>query len=201
MALFRRRKRIDLGTYVAPEPKPLAALDDLVDEGAMIVASTVRMAVKNLIIVSALRDGRDFDPDAMLVEVQSELRRLADEKREDAARIEQFGERAEGRFGKARHQWDYHESDLEALDLRENVSLALAERLEALSHDEAYGRDLVEKARDAAFGEFAASVEHRLEGTPQSGRDPKYRKGLAERKRLLVSVDLAELERASIPEY
>ncbi|CAN5179824.1 hypothetical protein BH11ACT3_BH11ACT3_02410 [soil metagenome] len=203
MALFRRRKRIDLGTYVAPAPKPLAPLDDLVDEGAMIVASTVRMAVKNLIIISALRDGRDFDEDAMLLEAQSELLRLAAEKREDAVRIGQFGEQAEGRFGKARHQTDYHESDIEALDLRGEVSLALADRLDELSRDEAYGRDLVEKARDSAFAEFASSVEQRLAGTPQSGsgRDPKYRTGLAERKRLLVTVDLAELERASIPEY
>jgi hypothetical protein len=201
MAFFRRRRRIDLGTYRAPAPRPPVPVEDMVDEGVMIVSATVRMAVKNLIIVQALRDHVDFDEDAMLLEVRSELLRLADEKREDADRIEQAGEQAEGRFGKARHQWDYHESDLEALDLRQQVSRGLAGRLDDLSHDEAFGRDLVKQARESAFDEFAASVEQRLSGIPQTSDDPAYRRGRTDRLRKLVNVDLAELERSSIPEY
>jgi len=201
MAFFRRRRRIDLGTYRAPEPRPLAPVEDMVDEGVMIVTATVRMAVKNLIIVQALRDRLDFDADAMLREVTSELRRLADEKREDGDRIEQAGTLAEGRIGKARHQWDYHASDLEALGRRQEVSRLLAGRLDELSNDKAYGRDLVEQARERAFEEFAGSVEQRLAGIPRAADDPAYRKGRAERMRQLVNVDLAELERAQIPEY
>ena len=201
MAIFRRRRRVNLGTYEAPKPRPPVPVEDMVDEGALIVASTVRMAVKNLIIVSALRDHIDFDEDAMLAEVRSELHRLADEKREDADRIERFGELAEGRFGKASHQTDYHESDLDSLDLRTQVSRSLAERLDELSTDDAYTRDLVEQARERAFEEFASSVEQKLAGIPQTSTDASYRKGRAERLRQLVKVDLAELERAQIPEY
>jgi hypothetical protein len=201
VAIFRRRRRVDLGTYVPPEPRPPVPVEDLVDEGALIVAATVRMAVKNLIIVQALRDHIDFDADAMLLEVRSELLRLAAEKREDADRIEHAGVLAEGRFGKARHQSDYHESDRDSLELRESVSRALAERLVQLSDDEAYTRDLVEQARERAADEFAASVEQRLAGIPQRSDDPAYRRGRAERLRQLVIVDLAELERKQIPEY
>ena len=118
------------------KPQPHVPVDDMVDEGLMIVAATVRMPVKKLIIVQALRDKHDFDEDVMLLDVQSELRRLAHEKREDGYRIELAGALADGRFGKARHQCDYHESDLKSLERRQEVSRRLAERLDELSHDE-----------------------------------------------------------------
>jgi hypothetical protein len=74
-------------------------------------------------------------------------------------------------------------------------------RLDLLSNDENYGRELVEQARERAWEEFAASVEQRLAGIPRAADDPAYRRGRAERLRQLVKVDLAELERAQIPEY
>ncbi|CAN5345337.1 hypothetical protein BH09ACT5_BH09ACT5_24800 [soil metagenome] len=64
MAWFRRsRRRFTLGRFVPPEDPPPASMDELLEEGELISAAAVRLAIKNLIITGSLRDELAFDSD------------------------------------------------------------------------------------------------------------------------------------------
>jgi hypothetical protein len=63
--LFRRRPRLNLGKFRAPEPIAEAPIKRVVEEGVLIARNAVRMAVKNRIIVDAARDHLDFDDGAL----------------------------------------------------------------------------------------------------------------------------------------
>lgn len=201
MALFRRRRRVDVGRYVAPAPTPDVPVADLVDEGALIAGSAVRLAVKNSIVLRALRDRVDYDEAAALDLVRTELRGLADEKRDDAVRIARARSDARDRTGKAVHQSDYRAGDLRTLGRREEVSRGLAARLLQLSDDEQYLRETFARANEAALDELSAWIGATVAGTG-GPRDPvAYERGRSDRIRQLIAVDLAELETRSIPEY
>ncbi|HWH25867.1 MAG TPA: hypothetical protein VNT53_04400 [Pseudolysinimonas sp.] len=182
-----------MGRYVAPPKQPPTPLEDLVDEGVLIVGSTVRMSIKNRIIVQAMRDHSDFETKLVAAAARSELRKMAEEKREDADRIQLALERALGRSGTALHQSDYRDADVDALALRGETYRALADRLDELSRDADFVRALVERAREQAWDEVSASLEGRLAGDAVSASDPDYLEGLEDRKRLLIAIDLAEL--------
>lgn len=201
MALFRKRRRVDVGRYVAPAPRPELPVDELVDEGVLIAGSALRLAVKNGIVLRALRDRADYDEAEALDAVRHELRDLAEEKDDDASRIADAREDATGRSGKAVHQSDYRAGDLGTLKRREDVSRGLADRLRELSDDTEYLRDMYARANEAALDELSAWIGATIPGTG-APRDPSaYEEGRDERLRALVTVDLAMLETRNIPEY
>ena len=59
----------------------------IVDEGMLIALSAVRMAVKNGIIVGALRDHSDYDPERYAALARHELEQVARENDEDSTRV------------------------------------------------------------------------------------------------------------------
>jgi hypothetical protein len=197
-----RRGRVDVGKYVAPEPTDPVPAGDIAEEGVLIAASAVRMAVKNRQIVRALRDRADYSEKAAVAAAREVFRQLAREKRDEIERIDDILEVARDRPGRAIHQTDYRRGDTEHLEKREEVSEILADRLDELAEDDGYLHGIVDRARDAAWDEIAASIIAKLLRRPEleaSTRD--YQDQRASRIRELVKVDLPLLEASSRPEY
>ena len=195
MAWFRRsRRRIDLGRFVAPERLPEATIDDLVEEGELLAAVAVRLAVKNRIILGSLRDELDYDEGRYVSAVGDELIALADESEADAERIASHRAGAGSRPGRAQHFHDYRDVDSSTLQRREEYSRRLADRLRALAGDEEFARTTATKAHEAAWDEIAASVKARLTRAATIGDEPDYVIERMDRLRELTR-DLKKLER------
>jgi hypothetical protein len=192
MAWFRKRQRLDLGTYVAPEPSAETSIAELIDEAMLIAAAGVRLAIKNLIILRSLRDHADYDEEKLVESVRQELHNMADEKAGDANRFAALRTDVQSRPGQPRHHDDYRFVDTEMLKRREDVSRGLADRLRALSEDEGYVRDLVVAARTVAWEEIAASLHQKLlkAAEPVDENYERYR----DDRLLSLLGDLADLE-------
>jgi hypothetical protein len=187
----RKRRRLDLGTYVAPEERDIP-LEDLVEEGVLIAASAVRLTVKNFIILSSVRDHEDYSPEKFVAAARADLELLADEKDADSARLTKLQAVASTRGGRAQHHDDYRMRDVTALARREAVSRGLAARLRELSLDEEYAAALVEAAHASAWGEIEQSIAAKLARTVVDDAD--YRNGRDGRLLDLLG-DLADLDR------
>ncbi len=192
MVRFRKRRKLDLGTYVGPGEIPEVPLDEVVDEGVLIAAAGVRLAVKNLMILKSVRDGLDYDRDRYVQAVSEELLNLAHEKDADADRIAQTRQTAGTREGRPEHHADYRAVDSATLERRVEVSRSLARRLAELSGDRAWAEDLVARARSSALEEIATSVASTLIGTSIVD-DDAYRQERPARLRLLAE-DLFHLQ-------
>lgn len=194
MALFPRRRRrvrkgrVDLGEYVDPEPRELASVERVAEEGLLIAASAVRLAVKNRVVVRALRDQADYDLASLSGYARDELLALAEEKRSDVQRAR--GTRSYG-------------DTVEMLRLRRlaESSERLAELLEQAAADEEYLADVVAGARDSAWSEIGSSIRSRLLRSETLTEDPEYARDRDMRIRALKGIDLMRLERDSAPEY
>lgn len=193
MAWFRKRQpRINLGVYVAPEIADELPVADLVDEAVLIASAGVRISVKNLIILRALRDHHDYDEVRIVEAVRQELQNMADEKDADADRLAQLGVDAHQRPGQPAHHDDYRRVDTGAIERREAVSQGLAVRLRELSDDDEFVCELVRTAHGFAWDEIAASVEAKLQAAAQPV-DKNYK--LYRNDRLLRLIgDLNDLE-------
>jgi hypothetical protein len=197
-----RRGRVDVGTYVAPEPVAPPPVEDIAEEGLLIAASAVRMAVKNRQIVRALRDRDDYSEKAAIKAAREVFRALAREKRDEVVRLDDIIEYARDRPGRALHQTDYRKGDAELLERREQVSDILADRLDDLAEDDEYLRGIVVAARDAAWDEIGASIEAQLRRRPElDAHTREYREHRDARLRELVNVDLPLLRASVEPEY
>lgn len=197
-----RRGRVDVGTYEPPEPIPPLPVEEIAEEGVLIAASAVRMAVKNRQIVRALRDRDDYSEKAAIKAAREVFRALAREKRDEVARLDDIIEYSRDRPGRALHQTDYRRGDAELLERREQVSDILADRLDELAEDDEYLRGIVIAARDAAWDEIGSSIQAQLSRRPELEADSReYREHREARLRELVNVDLALLEASAEPEY
>jgi hypothetical protein len=197
-----RRGRVDVGRYEAPEPVAPPPVEEIAEEGLLIAASAVRMAVKNRQIVRALRDRDDYSEKAAIKAAREVFRQLAREKRDEVARLDDIIAYARDRPGRALHQTDYRKGDSELLERREQVSDILADRLDESAEDEEYLREIVVAARDAAWDEIGASIQAQLARRPElEARTREYREHREARVRELVGVDLALLEASVQPEY
>lgn len=196
MAWFRRtrRGRVNLGKFVAPEAVAPVPVDELLDEGELLSAASVRLAVKNRIILGSLRDDLAFDESRYAAAVGDELRALADERDAEADRIAADRTSARTRSGRADSFHDYRDADSSTLARREKYSRLLAERLRVLSDDEHYARTVSSQAQEAAWAEIAASVQARLTRAATIGDEPDYVIDRIDRLRDLGR-DLRKLER------
>lgn len=178
------------GTYVTPPRE--ATIEEMVDDGVLIAAAAVRLAVKNLIILRSARDRADYSPERVMAAVREELENLATEKDADAAaRLREVGRRAAERDGQPRHHDDYRSGDTELLAKRAEVSERLATRLRELGDAEFCG-ELVDRpgARPGRRSRYPSRRGHasRLEATTPTTTG----RGAAGCWR--CSVDLADLE-------
>jgi len=130
----------------------------MVADGVLVALSAARQAIKNTLIVRALRDRVDFDRDALLAATAVELGLLAAENDADAARVTEQIDRARGREGVASHPSDFRSGDRRRLRRRRKVLRAVAERLRELAADDAEVARLLDDARDLALAEIQAAT-------------------------------------------
>jgi hypothetical protein len=166
----------------------------IVDEGMLIALSAVRMAVKNRIIVAALRDHHDYDPALYADVVRQELQEVARQNDEDSTRVERLGSYLARTTGKGKgRELENKRRDVVRLGRRRTLHDHVAERLREIAADDERVGALVEKARADALQEINAALSDRLLAQEVDPRQPGYAAQRAERMRAVGKIDLAAL--------
>jgi hypothetical protein len=193
VALFKKPRR-NVGEFVPPAPQPLAPLDDVIHDALKIAYHGVRMAVKNHLIVNALRDGKSFDEGELEEFARHEYHLLALDNREAAERaekqLEHDAEAMDGRVypgGKPVVVGEDHQR--KPLILR-----AVADAYEDQAVEPGALAILIDEAKAEAWSEIGAVVSARL-AQPRIEEDPEYLTFRDERLAHFVDEDLAELIR------
>jgi len=196
MKLFRRTKRVNVGTYTDPIPVPPPSIEAQIEDGVLVSLAAVRLAVTNRLIVRSLRDGQDYDEQRVRQRVSRELLKLAAEKEKDAARIRTVLETVGDKPGAADGPDDFRARDANTLKRRARVSSGLAARLAELATDPDLVGEVADRARSAFLDEFAVSVARgaRAFSDPARGAPLSDLDRNAELQAL--SEDLDELRRA-----
>lgn len=191
----RRRRRVDAATDDANVSSVAPPFERIVDDGLLIALSAVRMAVKNDIIVGALRDHADYDLERYAATARNELRMLARQNEEYARRVSGLREDLTKSGRKAALSSDEWR-DVHQLALRRRVHERLAIDLDAVANDGDHVARIVEHARRAASDEISDAVSTRLIRLAIDWRDPEYEQRRAARTEMFVHVDLALLASA-----
>ena len=196
MKLFRRTKRVNVGTYTDPIPTPAPKIEAQIEDGVLVALAAVRLAVTNRLIVRSLRDGQDYNEERLRQRVTNEILKVAAEKEKDAERIRAILETVADKPGAADDASDFRARDAKMLKRRAKVSEGLAERLNELAVDPDVLGEVADRAHAAFLDEFAVSVargvrafDDPVRGAPLSAMDRNAAlQGLSE--------DLDALERA-----
>src|SRR4051794_1772669 len=167
------------------------SVDRMVEDGLLIAASTLRLSLKNRLIMRSMGSDRlAFNEHDFLDAARDELQQLSSQRGAEAARLAAVREDAKQRQGKARTWQDYRDSDVPALELRIAVNRRLGERLAALLEDEEFLPIQIQLAQEAAVGEIVAARVDPMVIVP--GPPIERRRRLA-----LLSRDLRRLRRRS----
>jgi hypothetical protein len=169
-----------------------APLSRIVDEGLLIALSSVRMAVKNDIIVAGLAEHADYDTVRFADTARRELHALADENRESAVRVR----RQRKKLTSSTRWLNLSEDqlvDIRQFKLRSRVHKRLAVVLVAVAEDEDQVDRIVRDAQKAASAEVQDAMRARLLRLSIDPLDPEYQRDRAERTEMFVLVDLAML--------
>lgn len=164
MRIWRRRKRKKFAPFdraALPKAEPLT-FEETYNEGLLVAESAGRMALKNRIIVMALRGEEPYDAERSAAAAREVLLELMQETDEVAEWSATERESAAQREGRSAHQHDYHRADAWNLRLRERVNVAVAKRLGELRNDPDYLAKLAERARQDAWDEIAEVIDARL---------------------------------------
>ena len=207
----RRRTRVRMTPFdrsKLPEVKA-PTFDEMLEEGMLMAESAGRLALKNRLIVGALRGDAPYSDERAAAMARDVLYELVQEADEAVEHLAAERETAAQREGRSQHQHDYHRGDLLNLRRREKVHAAVAKALWTRRSDEAYVAELVERARADAWDDLGSAIEQELDRRwPRFDEEPDYADHRAERMEVVaddLARDLARLEaqRAveSIPEY
>jgi hypothetical protein len=170
-----------------------APLSRIVEEGLLIALSSVRMAVKNDIIVSGLAEHADYDTARFAETTRRELLALAEENRESALRVAQ--QRKDIRSSTWRLDISEDQAmDLRMLKLRKRVHRRMAVVLTEVAEDEDRVVQLVRDSQTAASTEIQDAMQTRLKRLSIDPQDPEYLRHRAERTEIFLAVDLALLK-------
>ena len=158
----RRRKRFaPFDRTALPEVEPLT-FEESFSEGLLVAEAAGRMALKNRIIIEALRGEDAWDATRAAAAAREVLHELVVELDQVAEWSAAERETAAQREGRSEHQHDYHRADAWNLRLRERINVAVAERLTELRNDDAYLAEFAERARQEAWAEIAGVIDQRL---------------------------------------
>jgi hypothetical protein len=142
------------------------------EEGLLVTRAALVLAVRNWIILRALRDRAPFSTEETGQAVRRELIRLAGEQEGYAMRAAVLRRRAERLVGKPRHEHDYGVDDEPVLRRRHNVHVALARELTRFADDPEYVADVVRTAHQQAMDDVGVAI---LNGIGWTGpKDPDY---------------------------
>ncbi|WP_139415580.1 hypothetical protein [Agromyces laixinhei] len=159
----RKRRRFEPFDRSALPEVPAPTFDQMLTEGVLVAESAGRMALRNRMIVEALRGEEPFAPEraaAAAREVLYELVQEADEVAEHTAEARAAAARREGRSS---HEHDYRRADAANLRRREQVYAAVAKELWVRRNDPEYLTAFAERAREEAWGEVSGAIETRLD--------------------------------------
>lgn len=159
--MARRKIRPRLGVYEGPPEEPAANVADIVEEGVLIAAAAVRMAVKNRAIVRTLRDLEPVGVDWYAAAVHDELLTLAREKADDAERVGMEIGRAATKTGQAQFHGDFRRRDLPTMRRRLEVLERLIGRLSGLADDRGYVDGVLSTCRAEVSEEIADAIRRR----------------------------------------
>ncbi|TFD95143.1 hypothetical protein E3T61_00450 [Cryobacterium lactosi] len=166
----------------------------IVDEGMLIALSAVRMALKNRIIVAALRDHNDYDPTLYAALAREELHEVARQNDEDSTRVERLGSYLARTTGKGKSRdLENKRRDVVRLGRRRTLHDHVAERLREIAEDDTRVAGIVEKARADALQEINDALADRLLAQKVDPQQPGYAAARAERMRAVGKIDLAAL--------
>jgi hypothetical protein len=167
---------------------------EAIDEGLSIATAAARLAVRNHILVEAIANDSSYDPDQVAVYAHDALIALADEQRDAAALVRRQRKAAWGKYSDSHGTHDYRDRDTRNLRRRERQYVGVAKELRRRAEDPDAVGELVEQARDAAWGDVEQNLQRRLrvEGMrPES--DPDYDNMREARMQALRLVDLPRL--------
>lgn len=185
MATGRRGARGE-GVFSARSRK-----SDVVTDAVLLATAAVRIAVKNLLIVRALREHADYDEQWWRDAVAREFELLAGENEADATRLEGVRADTKKKRGRALTPDDYRARDAPVLKRRIRILRRIATRLREIATDEDAVLTLVGEARQSALHEITTA---RHDPSPRATVDPEERAaGLAG-----VVDDLAALADGSV---
>jgi hypothetical protein len=191
VALFKKKRR-NIGTFVPPEPEPLAPLEEVVEDALKIAYHGVRMAVKNHIIVNALRDGKPFNESELEEFARAEYHELAATNREAAVRAQRQLDRDETTTG-GRVYPGGKPVVIEPEHRRKPLALrAVADAYDSVAVENPALKRLVDEAKAAAWDEVGSTLAARL-SVPRIEDDPDYAAFREERLAHFVEEDLATL--------
>lgn len=207
----RRRERLKMAPFdrsALPRPKE-PTFDEMLEEALLMAESAGRMALKNRLIVAALRGEEPYSDAKAAGLARAVLYELVQEADEESERLAAERETAAKRDGRSQHQHDYHRDDLINLRRREKVHAAVAKQLWSRRSDDAYIAAFVERARDDAWHELGTAIEQELDRRwPRFDEEPDYADHRAERMEVVADDLMRELARLeaqraveAIPEY
>jgi hypothetical protein len=130
----------------------------MVADATLVSLAAVRQAVKNVMLVRALRDDVDFDEEWYADAARRELEELAGEAAAEAARLREVREATRRRRGVARAADDYRSADSRHLKRRARVLEELVEELRRLAQDDTTVSTLIAEARLRALDEITATT-------------------------------------------
>jgi uncharacterized membrane protein YqiK len=130
----------------------------MVADATLVSLAAVRQAVKNVMLVRALRDDVDFDEEWYTDAARRELEELAGEAAAEAARLREVREATRRRRGAARAADDYRAADSRHLKRRARVLEDLVEELQRLAQDDTTVSTLIADARLRALDEITATT-------------------------------------------
>jgi hypothetical protein len=129
-----------------------------IEEGLLVARAALVLAVRNWIILRALRDRAPFSTEETTEAVRRELGRLAGEQEGYAMRAGVLRRRAERLVGKPRHEHDYGAEDEPVLRQRQAVHSALARDLTGFADDPEYVADVVRTAHQQAMEDVGVAI-------------------------------------------
>ncbi|GAA1683963.1 hypothetical protein GCM10009807_29740 [Microbacterium lacus] len=167
---------------------------DAVAEGVSIASAAARLSVRNHILVATIANDETFDLAQISPFARETLLSLAKEQEDAAALARTQRKRAWGKFTDSDGTHDYRDRDMRNLRKRERQYRGVAKELRARADDANAVRELVEEARDAAWGDVEANLQRRLkvEGM-RPDVDPDYEMMRGARMQALRLVDLPRL--------
>jgi hypothetical protein len=160
-----------------------------VDEGVLIALTAIRMAVKNHIIVGALRDDRPYLPGAYIEVAREEVAELAQQNDDLAARLKR---RALARADQV-HPNAHDVAESQRSELLRHVYTNLAKSLRAVGDNSTRMAELVESARQDAWSEIRQAWHLKLADRTPVDVGPDYERHREGRLLELIYIDLAAL--------
>jgi hypothetical protein len=178
------------------ESRPIS-IERSVDEGVLIAASAVTLEVKNVIILSAIRDGSAFDAQRVEAAVRRGLLDLAEENESNANRVQKLSVDVQTKRGPRDNPEGYQVDDHPTLTKRGVIHVMLGAELERLSEDHEFVAELAERARVNAWADVGAAIESRLIDSLPPPRDAEYEHDKDARVRALIDINLRALEKGA----